>query len=112
MYVFVEELPGMPQEREVELCIDLLTGTTPIAKRPYHTASTKLAELKMQINELQQKGFILPNSSPWGSPVLFVTKKDSNMRMCIDYQSLNEVTVKNEYLLTRIHGLFNHLQGA
>jgi hypothetical protein len=70
-------------------------------------APTKLAELKLQITELQHKGFIRPTSSPWGAPVLFVTKKDGSMRMCIDYRSLNEVTIKNKYPLPRIDDLFH-----
>jgi hypothetical protein len=73
--VFLEELPGMPPEREVEFYIDLIPGTAPITKRPYRMAPTELAELKLQIAELQQKGYIRPSSSPWGAPVLFVTKK-------------------------------------
>jgi hypothetical protein len=112
MDVFPEELPGMPPEREVEFYIDLIPGTAPITKRPYRMAPTELAELKLQIAELQQKGYIRPNSSPWGAPVLFVTKKDGSMRMCIDYRSLNEVTIKNKYPLPRIDDLFSHLQGA
>jgi hypothetical protein len=112
MDVFPEELPEMPPEREVEFYIDLLPGTVPIAKRPYRMAPTELAELKLQIVELQQKGFICPSSSPWGAPVLFVTKKDGSMRMCIDYRSLNEVTIKNKYPLPRIDDLFDQLQGA
>jgi hypothetical protein len=75
-------------------------------------APTELAELKTQIIELQQKGFIRPSSSPWGAPVLFVTKKDGSMRMCIDYRSLNEVTIKNKYPLPRIDDLFDQPQGA
>jgi hypothetical protein len=94
MDVFPEELPGMPPEREVKFYIDLILGTAPITKRPYRMAPTKLAELKLQIAELQQKGYIHPSSSPWGAPVLFVTKKDGSMRMCIDYRSLSEVTSK------------------
>jgi hypothetical protein len=112
MDVFPEELPGMPPEREVEFYIDLIPGTAPIAKRPYRMAPTELAELKLQIAELQQKGYIRPNSSPWGAPVLFVAKKDGSMRMCIDYRSLNEVTIKNKYPLPRIDDLFDQLQGA
>jgi hypothetical protein len=112
MDVFLEELPGMPLEREVEFYIDLLPGTTPIAKRPYRMAPTELAELKLQIVELQQKGSIRPISSPWGAPLLFVTKKDGSMRICIDYQSLNEVTIKNKYPLPRIDDHFDQLQGA
>jgi hypothetical protein len=112
MYVFPEELPGMTPEREVEFYIDLIPGTAPIAKRPYRMAPTELAELKLQIAELQQKGYIRPSSSPWGAPVLFVTKKDGSMRMCIDYRSLNEVTIKDKYPLPRIDDLFDQLQGA
>jgi hypothetical protein len=110
--VFPEELPGMPPEREVEFYIDLIPGTVPIAKRPYRMAPTELAELKLQIADLQQKGYIRPSSSPWGAPVLFITKKDGSMRMCIDYRSLNEVTIKNKYPLPRIDDLFDQLQGA
>jgi hypothetical protein len=112
MDVFLEELPGMPPEREVEFYIDLIPGTAPIAKRPYHMAPTELAELKLQIADLQQKGYIRPASSPWRAPVLFVSKKDGSMRMCIDYRSLNEVTIKNKYPLPRIDDLFDQLQGA
>jgi hypothetical protein len=112
MDVFPEELLGMPPEREVEFYIDQIPGAAPITKRPYRMAPTKLAELKLQIAELQQKGYIHPSSSPWGAPVLFVTKKDGSMRMCIDYRSLNEVTIKNKYPLPRIDDLFDQLQGA
>jgi hypothetical protein len=107
MDVFLEELPRMPPKRGVEFYIDLIPGTAPIAKRPYRMAPTELAELKLQITELQQKGYIRPISSPWGAPVLFVTKKDGSMRMCIDYRSLNEVTIKNKYPLPRIDDLFD-----
>jgi hypothetical protein len=112
MDVFPEELPGMPPEREVEFYINLIPVTTLIAKRPYRMAPIELEELKLQIVELQQKGYIHPSSSPWGAPVLFVTKKDGSMRMCIDYRSLNEVTIKNKYPLPRIDDLFDQLQGA
>jgi hypothetical protein len=112
MDVFPEELPRMPPERGVEFYIDLIPGTAPIAMRPYRMAPTELAELKLQIAELQQKGYIRPSSSPWGAPVLFVTKKDGSMRMCIDYRSLNEVTIKNKYPLPRIDDLFDQLQRA
>jgi hypothetical protein len=112
MDVFPKELPGLPLEREVEFYIDLILGTAPIIKRPYRMAPIELAELKLQIVELQQKGYIRPSSSPWGALVLFVTKKDGSMRMCIDYRSLNEVTIKNKYPLPQIDDLFDHLQEA
>nr|AAP73852.1 putative gag-pol polyprotein [Oryza sativa Japonica Group] len=71
-----------------------------------------LEELKKQIRELQEKEFVRPSSSPWGAPVLFVKKKDGSMRMCVDYRSLNEVTIKNKYPLPRIDDLFDQLKGA
>jgi hypothetical protein len=73
--VFPEELPGMPPDREIEFVIELAPGTTPIYKKPYRMAPTELAELKKQIKELMEKGYVRPSSSPWGSPVLFAKKK-------------------------------------
>jgi hypothetical protein len=105
--VFPEELPGMRPDRDIEFMIELLPGTPPISKRPYRMPTNKLVELKKQIAELQSKGFIHPSSSPWGAPVLFVEKKDETQRMCVDYRSLNEVTIKNKYPLLRIEGLFD-----
>jgi hypothetical protein len=95
-YVFLEELPGMPPDREVEFVIDLLPGTAPISKRPYRMSIEELKELKKQLTELQDAGYIRPSSSPWGALVLFVQKKDGSQRMCVDYRSLNDVTVKNK----------------
>jgi hypothetical protein len=86
--VFPEELPGMPPDREVEFVIDLLPGTAPISKRPYRMSLEELKELKKQLMELQEAGYICPSSSPWGAPVLFVQKKDGSQRMCVDYKSL------------------------
>ena len=101
-YVFPEELPGIPPEREVDLSIDVVQGTTPISRAPYRMAPTELKELRTQLQELLDKGFIRPSVSPWGAPVLFVKKKDDTLRMCIDYRQINKVTVKNQYLLPRI----------
>jgi hypothetical protein len=95
--VFPEELTGMPPDCDIEFRIDLLPGTTPISKRPYRMDVKDLAELKKQIEELVRKGYIHPSSSPWGAPVLFVDKKDGSRRMCLDYRSLNDVTIKNKY---------------
>ena len=94
--VFPEELPGMPPDRDVEFLIDLLPGSGPIAKRPYKMSVDELKELKKQLGEQLQKGFIQPNSSSCGAAVLFVEKKDRSQRLCIDYRSLNEVTIKNK----------------
>jgi hypothetical protein len=94
--VFPEDLPGMPLDRDIEFIIELLPGTLPVSKRPYRMPVNELVELKKQITELQSKGFIRPSSSPWGAPVLFVEKKDGTQQMCMDYRSLNEVTIKNK----------------
>jgi len=110
--VFPEELPGMPPDRDVEFVIELMPGTAPIAKRPYRMSADELKELKKQLGELLEKGFIRPSASPWGSPVLFVKKKDGTMRMCIDYRNLNAVTVKNKYPLPRIDDLLDQLSKA
>jgi hypothetical protein len=110
--VFSEELPGMPPDCDIEFIIELLPGTTPISKRAYRMDVKDLIELKKQIEELLEKGFIRPSSSPWGSPVLFVNKKAGSRRMCVDYRSLNEVTIKNKYPLPRIEDLFDQMRGA
>nr|CAE04057.2 OSJNBb0062B06.15 [Oryza sativa Japonica Group]CAH68039.1 OSIGBa0139N19-OSIGBa0137L10.8 [Oryza sativa] len=110
--VFPEELPGMPPKREIEFRIDLAPGTTPLYKRPYRMAANELAEVKKQLEELKEKGYIRPSTSPWGAPVIFVEKKDKTKRMCVDYRALNEVTIKNKYPLPRIDDLFDQLKGA
>ncbi|KAL0534796.1 hypothetical protein IC582_029090 [Cucumis melo] len=110
--VFPEELPELPPHREVEFAIELESGTVPVSRAPYRMAPTEQKELKVQLQELLDKGFIRPSVSPWGAPVLFVKKKDGSMRLCIDYRELNKVTVKNRYPLPRIDDLFDQLQGA
>jgi hypothetical protein len=110
--VFLEELPGMPPYREVQFLIDPLPGTTPSFKRPYRMSIEELKELKKQLMELQEVGYIRPNSSPWGAPVLFAQKKDGSQGMCVDYRSLNDVTIKNKYLLPCVEDLFDQRRGA
>jgi hypothetical protein len=83
--VFPEDLPGMPPERKVEFAIELLPGTAPISKRAYRVSGPELVELKKHIDELSEKGYIRPSTSPWATPVLFVEKKDGTRRICIDY---------------------------
>jgi hypothetical protein len=83
--VFPDELSGMPPDRGVEFVIELQPGTAPISKRPYRMPPKKLAELKTQLQELLDKGYIRPSSSPWGCPALFVKKKDGSLRLCLDY---------------------------
>jgi hypothetical protein len=98
-YVFPEDLPGLPPERNVEFVIELKPGTAPISRRSYLMPPNELAELKTQLQDLLEKGFIWPSSSPWGCPAIFVKKKDQTLRMCVDYRPLNEVTIKNKYPL-------------
>ena len=110
--VFPKELPRVPPEREVDLSIEVVQGTTPISRAPYCMAPTELKDLKTQLHELLDKGFIRPSVSPWGVPVLFVKKKYGTLRMCIDYRQINKVTVKNKYPLPRIEDLFDQLKEA
>ncbi|GJX37077.1 putative reverse transcriptase domain-containing protein [Tanacetum coccineum] len=110
--VFPEDLPGLPPIRQVEFQIDLVIGAAPVARALYKLASSEMEELSTQLQELSDKGFIRPSSSPWGAPVLFVKKKDGSFRMCIDYRELNKLTVKNRYPLPRIDDLFDQLQGS
>ncbi|KAA0054669.1 pol protein [Cucumis melo var. makuwa] len=110
--VFPEELLGLPPHREIEFAIELEPGTVPISRASNRMAPAELKELKVQLQELLDKGFIRPSVSPWGAPVLFVKKKDGSMCLCIDYRELNKVTVKNRYPLPRIDDLFDQLQRA
>ncbi|WVZ70258.1 hypothetical protein U9M48_018935 [Paspalum notatum var. saurae] len=111
--VFPEELPGLPPDRNVEFAIELVPGTAPVSKRPYRMAPDELKELKTQLQEQLDKGFIRPSSSPWGCPALFVEKKDQGgKRLCVDYRPLNAVFVGNKYPLPHIDILFDRLGGA
>jgi hypothetical protein len=93
--VLPDDLPGMPPDRDIEFVIELQPGTAPISKRPYRMPPNKLAELKIQLQDLLDKGFIRPRASPWGCSALFVKKKDNSLRLCVDYRPLNAVTIKN-----------------
>ncbi|GJR13783.1 putative reverse transcriptase domain-containing protein [Tanacetum coccineum] len=106
------DLSGLPPTRQVEFQIDLVPGVAPVARAPYRLAPSEMKELSGQLQELSDKGFIRPSSSPWEAPVLFVKKKDESFRMCIDYRELNKLTVKNRYPLPRIDDLFDQLQGS
>ncbi|GJX83228.1 putative reverse transcriptase domain-containing protein [Tanacetum coccineum] len=110
--VFLEDLPGLPPATQVEFQIDLVHGVAPVARAPYRLALSEMQELSSQLQELADKGFIRPSSSPWGASVLFVKKKDGSFRMCIDYRELNKLIVKNRYLLQRIDYLFDQSQGS
>jgi hypothetical protein len=110
--VFPEDLPGLPLERDVEFVIELKLGTAPVSRRSYRMPSNELTELKTQLQDLLEKGFIRPSLSPWGCPAIFVKKKDQTLRMCVDYRPLNEITIKNKYPLPRIDILFDQLTRA
>jgi hypothetical protein len=110
--VFPEELPCMPPDRDIKFVIELILGTAPIAQRPYRMNPQELEELKKQLANMLNKGLIRPSASPWGSPILFVDKRDGTIRLCVDYRKLNEVTIKNKYPLPKIEDLFDQLNGA
>nr|GEW77823.1 putative reverse transcriptase domain-containing protein [Tanacetum cinerariifolium] len=109
---FPEDLSGIPPTRQAEFQIDLVPSTAPIARAPYRLAPSEIKELAEQHQELSDKGFTRPISSPWGASILFVKKKDRSLRMCIDYLELNKLTVKNHYPLPRINDMFDQLQGS
>jgi hypothetical protein len=110
--VFLEELPGMLPDWDIEFVIELKPGTTQIYKTPFRMTTLELAELKEHIKELLEKGFIYPSLSPWGAPMIFIPKKDGTQRLCVDYHALNEVTIKNKYPLPRINDMFDQLHGV
>ena len=79
---------------------------------PHRMAPVELQELRVQLQELLDKGFIRLSTSPWGAPILFAKTKDKTLQLCIDYRQLNMVTIKNRYLLSRIDDLFDQLRRA
>ncbi|GJX48200.1 putative reverse transcriptase domain-containing protein [Tanacetum coccineum] len=91
---------------------ELVPRAIPVAKSPYRLTPSEMEELSGQLKELQDKGFIQPSSSTWGTPVLFVKKKDGSFRVCINYRELNKLTIKNHDPLPRIDDLFDQLQGS
>ena len=102
----------MPPQRVVDFCIEIHPSTSPISMTLHRTAPIELQELRVQLQELLDKGFIRPSTSPCGAPVLFTKKKDKTLILCIDYKQLNRVTIKNRYPLPRIDDLFDQLRGA
>ena len=110
--VFLDELPGLPLQRVVDFGIELHPGTSPFFMTPHRMALVELQELRVQLQEPLDKGFIRPSTSPWGTPILFSKKKDKTLRLCIDYIQLNKVTIKNRYPLPKINDLFDLLRGA
>ena len=110
--VFLDDLPGLPPQRVVDFCIELHPGTSSISMTPHRMAPVELQELRVQLQELLDNGFIRPSTSPWGASILFAKKKDKTLRLCIDYRQLNRVMIKNRYPLPRIDDLFDQLRGA
>jgi hypothetical protein len=105
--VFPNDLSGTPPKRAIEFKIELQPGTTPISKALYRMMPVELTELNIQLQDLQDKGYIHPSSSRWGYPTLFISKKDKDLRLCVDYQPLNAITIKNKYPLPSIDILFD-----
>ena len=112
MDVFPDELPELPPQRVVDFSIELHPSTSPISMNPHRMAPVELQELRFQLQELLDKGFIRLSTSPWGAPALFAKKKDKTLRLCIDYRQLNWVTIKNRYPLPRIDYFFDQLREA
>ena len=112
MDVFPDGLPRLPLQRVVDFGIELHPSTSLISMTPHRMTPVELHELIVELQELLEKGFIKPSTSPWGAPVLFAKKKDKTIRLCIDYRQFNRVTIKNRYPLPRIDDLFNQLRGA
>ena len=110
--VFSDELPRLPLYRDVDFIIELHPGTSPISMTPHGMVHIELQELKVQLQELLDRGFITPSTLPWGAPVLFAKKRDKTLRLCVDYRQLNRATIKNRYPLPHIDDLFDQLRGA
>ena len=110
--VFLDELSRLPLYRDIDFVIELHLGISPIFMTLHRMAPTELQELKVQLQELLDRGFIRPSTSPWGAPVLFSKKKDKTLQLCIDYWKLNIATIKNRYPFPQIYDLFDQLKGA
>jgi hypothetical protein len=107
-----KEIPGLPPKRDIDLSINSIPGATPVSKTPYRMSTQELKDLKMYLEELLNKGYIRPSVSHWGAPIFFVKNKVGTLRLCIDFRQLNQVTIKNKYMLPRINDLFNQLKDA
>ena len=110
--VFPDELSGLPPHRDAEFTIELRLGTSSVSMTLHRMTPAKLQELKVQLQELMDRGFARSSTSPWGASVLFGRKKDKTLRLYINYQQLNRVTIKNRDFLPRIDDLFDQLRGA
>jgi hypothetical protein len=110
--MFPEEVPGLPLRRDIDFSIELAPRVVPASRTPYRMSMPELVEIKLQLKEMMDKGYIRTSVSSWGALVLFVKNKYGTLRLCIDYRKLNKTTIKNKYLLPIIDGLFDQLGGA
>ena len=110
--VFKTELPGLPPERPVPITIPLEPGRKPPSRPMFRYSPRELGEIQKQVQDLLSKGLIAPSSSPFGAPVLFVTKKDGTLRMVVDYRELNKITIRNQFPIPRVDDLLDRLHGA
>lgn len=104
--VFPEDLSGLPPHREVEFHINLIPGTMPISMSAYRMAPAELKVLRVQLDDLERKGFIRKSTSPWGALMLFAKKHDGTLRLCVDYRKLNQVTIKNKLNQSNFSAMF------
>ena len=111
----VSKREGLPPERNGELLphrIDLVEGAQPPRHKLYRMSTAELAELHRQLKDMLEKGWIQASTSPFGAPVLFARKANGELRLCVDYRGLNDITVKDRYPLPRAEDLFDQLTGA
>ena len=110
--VFPDKPPGLPPHRDVDFGIKLHPGISPISMTTHRMAPVELQELRVQLQELSDKGFIRPSTSPWGASILVAKKRGKTLRLCIDYRQWKRVMIQNRYPLPRIDDLFDQLRGA
>jgi hypothetical protein len=107
-----KEIPRLPPKRDIDFSINLMSGETLVNKTPYRMSTLELNELQMKLEEIMKKWYIHPSVSPWGSPVLFMKKKDGTLILCVNFKQLNKVTMKNKYPFPRIDDTFDQLRGT
>ncbi|GJX11474.1 putative reverse transcriptase domain-containing protein [Tanacetum coccineum] len=100
--LIIRDLPGLPPVRQVEFQIDLMPGAAPVARAPYRLAPSEMQELSDQLQELADRGFIRPSTSPWGAPVLFVKKKDGSFRMSLRLSTYSKIDLRSGYHQLRV----------
>ena len=111
--MFPDRFPNqLPPDRAQDFHIKLKQNSEPQKKGLYRMSQYELKEVKAKIKELLERGFLHPIISPWGAPVLFVTKKDGSLRFCVDHRALNKLTGKNSYPLPLIDDILDQLATA